>query len=83
MDIKGVLNAVLPLQTRGKDKVDRALKSSDTSADRDPNGQAGGQPQQQEQHPPMSDEQFKKSIDHLKSLAVVKDNNLAHKVITL
>lgn len=74
MDIKNVLNAVIPPQILGKEKVERTIKS-DSTTDRDGNGQmpSGGE---QEHHPPMSDEQLKKAIQHLQNLSVVKDHNL-------
>ena len=62
MDIKQALNSILPLQLRAKNKVEKSIKS-DSTTDRDANGQqsfGGGQ-----QHPPMSDEQFKKAMKHL------------------
>lgn len=75
MDIKGVLNAVIPQQIRSKEKVEKLIKS-DSTTDRDANGQmtSGGE---HEHHPPMSDEQFKRALQHLENLAVVKDHNLS------
>ncbi len=81
MDIKGVLNAVLPSTIRGKEKVERTIKS-DSTTDRDANGQMPGG-NQEEHHPPMSDEQFKKAIEHLKSLSVVKDHSLSVEPVEL
>lgn len=73
MDVKNVLGAVVPI-IRGKERVEKTIKS-DATADRDANGQmaSGGD---QQQHPPMSDEQLKKAIEHLKAHAVVKEQNL-------
>jgi len=80
MDIKSVLNAALPLNIRGKEKVERTIKS-DSTTDRDANGQTPGG--NQEQHQPMSDEQFKKAMDHLKALDIVKDQNLTVELLEL
>lgn len=80
MDIKNALNAVLPLALRPKEKVDKELKS-DSTTDRDGNGQmpfgGGGQ----EQHGPMSDEQMKRALEHLRSLAAVKEHNLTVELV--
>ena len=75
MEVKNVLGAILPIGIRGKEKVEKTIKSDSTSADRDANGQmaSGGDQQHRE---PMSEEQLKKAIEHLKSHAVVKDQNL-------
>jgi uncharacterized FlaG/YvyC family protein len=75
MDIKGVLKAILPIDVRAKENVQKAIKSESTT-DRDANGQTASGDQGQEQHGPMSEEQLKKALEHLKGLAVVKDNNL-------
>lgn len=76
MDIKGVLKAVLPIDVRAKSNVEKTIKT-DNTADRDANGQMAQDGQQKEkEHPPMSEEQLKKALEHLKNLAVVKDNNL-------
>lgn len=74
MDIKGALNQVLPLQLRAKDQVQKTIKS-DSTTDRDGNGQQafGENPQQRE---PMSEEQLQKALDHLRALPVVKDHGL-------
>ena len=77
MDIKNALNAILPLNLRAKDRVEKAIKS-ESATDRDANGQqAYNQQNEQDNHGPMTDEQFAKALEHLKNLAVVKDNNLS------
>jgi uncharacterized FlaG/YvyC family protein len=75
MDVKNVLGGVTPINIRGKEKVEKTIKSDSTS-DRDANGQmaSGGD---QQQHPPMTDEQLKKAIEHLKAHAVVREQNLS------
>ena len=75
MDIKSVLNAVIPVAIRGKEKVEKTIKS-DSATDRDANGQMS-QGDSEPHHPPMSDEQLKNAVEHLKTLAVVKDNKLS------
>lgn len=74
MDIKNALNAVLPLSLRSKDKIEKSIKS-DSTTDRDANGQmpqGGGQ----QDRGPMSEEQMKKALEHLRSMSAVKDHNL-------
>jgi hypothetical protein len=74
MDIKNALNAVIPLSLRAKDKVEKTIKS-DSTTDRDGNGQMpSGQGEKQRQ--PMTDEEYKSALEHLRSLPVVKENNL-------
>ncbi len=74
MDIKGILNAVVPLGFLSKGKVDKTIKS-DSTADRDANGQMPGKGQG-DHHPPMSEDQLKKAMNHLKALDVVKEHGL-------
>jgi len=81
MDIKGVLKAVLPLDVRATKGPEKTIKT-DSTTDRDANGQMfQGEQQQQPEHGPMSEEQLKKAMDHLKGLAVVKDNHLKVELI--
>ena len=75
MDIKGVLKAVLPLDVRATKGPEKTIKT-DSATDRDANGQMFQGEQQQPEHGPMSEEQLKKAMNHLKSLAIVKDNHL-------
>ena len=72
MNIKSVLsnNLISPVKT--VDKVDRAIKS-DTTHDRDANGQQTFD-QNQDQKPPMTEEQLQMSLDHLKNLSFVKEH---------
>lgn len=74
MDLKGIGKPIGPPPVQHRERVERSI-SSEKTLDREGNGQAaygdGGQ-----QHPPMSDEQFKKALEHLRSLQVVKDNQL-------
>jgi uncharacterized FlaG/YvyC family protein len=73
MDIKGALNQIIPLSLRAKDQVPRTIKS-DSTTDRDANGQQAFS--EQEHKEPMTEEQIQKVLEHLQSLAVVKDHNL-------
>ncbi|MEY4617069.1 MAG: hypothetical protein RJB66_2029 [Pseudomonadota bacterium] len=74
MDLKGIGKPVNLPPVQGREKVERSI-SSDKTTDREGNGQAafsdGG-----EQHPPMSDEQYKLALEHLRKLQAVKENNL-------
>ncbi len=53
---------------------EKAIKS-DSTTDRDANGQQAGGGEEQRREP-MSDEQFEKALAHLRGLPVVKDHNL-------
>lgn len=75
MDIKKVFN--LPQSMRESESsapAERVIKS-DSTTDREGNGQMPfGEGEQHRE--PMSDEQMEKAIEHLKAIAVVKENNL-------
>jgi uncharacterized FlaG/YvyC family protein len=75
MDIKGALNQLIPIQSRTKEPVQKAIKS-DSTADRDANGQQSFGGQQQQQREPMTDEELQKALEHLRSLSAVKDHQL-------
>ncbi len=80
MDVRNVLGSILPTNLRKKDPVDRAIKAGGAT-DRDANGQM---PQQDKQeHPPMSEEQLQKSIEHLQGHAVVKEHNLTVELVQI
>jgi hypothetical protein len=74
MDLRGIAKTLNLNPIQPREKVEKAINSEKT-ADRDGNGQAsygeGGQ-----QHPPMSDEQFQKALEHLRELQAVKDRAL-------
>jgi uncharacterized FlaG/YvyC family protein len=80
MDIKSALNQVIPINLRVKDPVQKALKT-DSTTDRDANGQQAFGEQKQSEREPMSEEQLKKALDHLHSLSVVKENGLQLELI--
>jgi hypothetical protein len=75
MDIRNVLKPVLPANITGVGKTERAIKS-DSTTDRDGNGQMAGGGEQQKHHDPMDDEQFEKALEFLRSTSAVKENNL-------
>ena len=58
---------------RPAEKTERAIKS-DSTTDRDANGQQAGGGEQQ-QHEPMTDEQLQKALEQLRNLPGVKDHN--------
>jgi len=72
MNIKGLLGNILPTSPiRPASKTEKAIKSDSTS-DRDANGQqAGGGEQHRE---PMTDEQIQKALEQLRNLPVVKEH---------
>lgn len=80
MDIKGVLKAVLPLDIRSKKSVEKTIQTGSTT-DRDANGQMFQEQQQEKEHPPMTEEQLQKALEHLKTLSVVKDHNLTIQLV--
>lgn len=72
MNIKGLLGPTISPAIRATEKVDRTIRS-DSSHERDANGQQSFG-DGQEKRGPMSEEQLKQAIEHLKALAVVKEN---------
>jgi uncharacterized FlaG/YvyC family protein len=72
MNIKGLLGNILPISPIKPGKTDKAIKSDSTS-DRDANGQQAGQEQQHRE--PMSEEQLQKALEHLRNLSGVKEHN--------
>ncbi len=74
MDLKGIGKPIDPLLTTNRERVERSI-NSEKSSDREGNGQSafGGNEQQ---HPPMTEEQFQQALEHLRNLPVVKDHQL-------
>ncbi len=72
MNIKSVLpnNVISPVKT--VDKVDRMIKS-DIAHDRDGNGQQSYD-QNKKHHEPMTEDQIKMALEHLKNLPFVKEH---------
>jgi len=82
MNIKGLLGNMLPTSPlRPAEKTERAIKSDSTS-DRDANGQQAGGGEQQ-QHEPMTDEQLQKALEQLKNLPGVKDHNWSVELVMI
>jgi uncharacterized FlaG/YvyC family protein len=79
MDIKNALNSIMPPSLRKTVQTDRSIKAGNTT-DRDANGQASYD-QNQQQREPMTEEQLKKALEHLKSLPAVKDHNLTVELV--
>lgn len=74
MNIKGFISNIIPNNdVRAVDNIGRAIKSDQTN-DRDANGQEGYSQNQQEQHPPMTDEQLEKAMEHLRKLSATKEH---------
>jgi uncharacterized FlaG/YvyC family protein len=80
MDIKNVLNQVIPIGLRTKGPVQKTIKS-DSTTDRDANGQQAFGDQKEQHREPMTEEQLKKALEHLKGLGVVKDHGLSVELI--
>jgi len=81
MDIKNALNSILPLNLRAKPEATRAIKAGNTT-DRDANGQMAYDQNQQQQHrEPMTEEQLKKALQHLKEFPAVKEHNLSVELV--
>ena len=63
-----------PIRSKdGQTKVERTIKS-DSSHDRDANGQQAYDQNKRQQQGPMSDEQFKKAVDYLLALPSIKEH---------
>lgn len=79
MNIKSLVNNILPLDIRQKLKVEKREKA-DASADRDPHGQQerGGEPQKRK----LTEEELKAAVEHLKGLPGVKDHNLQVRLVS-
>lgn len=73
MNIKGLLGPTVMPQVRPTEKVDRTIRS-DSTHDRDANGQQARGDDQQEKKGPMSEEQMQKALDHLRNLPAVKEH---------
>lgn len=70
MDFKIGLPPINTTPARSKEPIEKTIKS-DSATDRDGNGQMS-QGDQQKKHQPMSEEQVKAAIEHLRALEVVK-----------
>ncbi|WP_413583468.1 hypothetical protein [Bdellovibrio sp. HCB288] len=72
MNIKGLIPNIQPSDVKSVDRTGRAIQS-DMAHDRDANGQESYQ-QQQNQRPPMSEEQLEASMEHLRNLSAFKEH---------
>ncbi|WP_413576998.1 hypothetical protein ACLVWU_02555 [Bdellovibrio sp. HCB290] len=73
MNIKGLIPNIQPSDVKAVDRTGRAIQS-DMAHDRDANGQESYQQQQQNQKPPMSEEQLEASMEHLRKLSAFKEH---------
>ena len=74
MDIKKAVTAILPTQAERVARVERSIKT-DSTTDRDANGQQAHSGSDQNKEP-LSQEEMEKVLDYLKNLAVVKEHQL-------
>lgn len=79
MNVKSVLPNTAINPPKPVDRLERAIKS-DMTHDRDANGQQTFD-QNQKQHEPMTDEQLKMALEHLKNLPFVKEHNWAIELV--
>lgn len=73
MNIKGFFSNIVPTEVRSIDRAGRAIQSDQTN-DRDANGQETYSQNKEQQHPPMSDEQLEKAMEHLRNLSATKEH---------
>lgn len=74
MNIKGFAPNILGINDlRSVENIGKAIKS-DSTHDRDANGQQTYEQNQQEQHPPMSQEQLEAAMEHLRNLPAIKEH---------
>lgn len=75
MNIKGFISNIIPNNdVRNVDSIGKTIKS-DSTHDRDANGQETYSQQNQEEHrPPMTDEQLEKAMEHLRKLSATKEH---------
>lgn len=74
MNIRSLSNIILP-KTNEADSA-KKLKSEDTAKDRDPNGQAYQQAEEQEHHN-LTEEEVDCAMEYLKNLPGLKQSNLS------
>ncbi|WP_277578429.1 hypothetical protein [Bdellovibrio svalbardensis] len=72
MNIKGLIPSIQPSEVRSIDRAGRAIQS-DSTHDRDGNGQEAYSQNQQEK-PPMTEEQLEKAMEHLRALPSFKEH---------
>lgn len=74
MNIKGFAPNIIGINDlRNVENIGKAIKS-DSTHDRDANGQQTYGENQQEHHEPMSDEQLAAAMEHLQNLPAIKEH---------
>lgn len=75
MNIKGFISNIIPnTEVRNVETIGKTIKS-DSTHDRDANGQETySQNQGEQQHPPMTEEQLEKAMEHLRNLTATKEH---------
>lgn len=74
MNIKGLVSNIIPNnEVRSVESPGKTIKS-DSTHDRDANGQETYQQQSQQQREPMSEEQLENAMNHLRNLAATKEH---------
>lgn len=81
MNIKGLTGIQIGPTVQKVEKTDRMIKS-DSTHDRDANGQQAFGDQKKDRGP-MSDEKFQKCIEHLKNLPSVKEHSWVVEPVTI
>lgn len=72
MNIKSLVG-IQPNEIRHSVKTERTIKS-DSSHERDANGQQSFQEQKRENHESMNEEQLNKALEHLRNLSATKEH---------
>ena len=72
MYIKSMVNSINPLDVKSVEKAPKTIKFEE-SHDRDANGQQSFD-QKENERPPMSEEQFEKALQSLRSLGATKEH---------
>ncbi len=80
MNIKSVLNPNTINTVKNIDKVTRSIQA-DSSHDRDPSNQGGFQ-QNQKNAEPLTEDEIKHALDHLKDLPFVKEHGWQIEMLT-
>jgi uncharacterized FlaG/YvyC family protein len=73
MNIKGLISNIIPNTDPRVDRTERMIKS-DSSHDRDANGQQAFEDQRDKKHDPMTEDQLEKAMDHLRNLPATKEH---------
>jgi hypothetical protein len=79
MDVKSAVNSIIPVAAKAIDKSGKAIKS-DSTHDRDANGQMG-HGGKEERRRPMTEEELEKALTHIRGLDAVKEHSLAVELI--